>query len=548
MLTSPVGRKSRTRLLRDGHQPASRRPRRGHGAARRAFPRARRQDADRAGRLRRRGARARRRWSAWCTASPGCADLDACAPREQAAPVAERILRALARTPIPKPRRGPARARPGRVGNTGSRLLNWLVHAPLILSGVDKVVALAHAARDRARPPAGSTATSTSAEDGVAEIAAWCAIVAAGLLLPDGEPRRLFGEAGLVRALGDWSATTAACCRARPLAQIEAIALLVKLRACYHATRRDLPRSDRDDARRCSCRRCSALTPRRRRARQLAGRLGDRRRARSHALVEATGVRTRPLRRRGTGAISASSPARRMLQFDAAPPPLPRQARYGCASTLAFELSSTASGSSSIAAARPARAGIVPVAPRAGRCAPPPPIRRWCSDDANSTAILIDGGLGRGVGEVDVDRRDAGRRSGGAATRLEASHDGYAARYGFIHRRILILRDDGTRAARRGPAACRPGARASAARSASRSASTSARTSRSRLRKTARARGLALPDGSYWQFRAGVGEVGDRGQPVGRWRGRPAPDPATRGQGMVSRGGGNFAWLLKKMG
>jgi hypothetical protein len=28
-------------------------------------------------------------------------------------------------------------------------------------------------------------------------------IVAAGLLLPDGKPRRLFGEAGLIRALGE---------------------------------------------------------------------------------------------------------------------------------------------------------------------------------------------------------------------------------------------------------------------------------------------------------------------------------------------------------
>ena len=33
---------------------------------------------------------------------------------------------------------------------------------------------------------------------------------------------------------------------------------------------------------------------------------------------------------------------------------------------------------------------------------------------------------------------------GSGATRLEASHDGYASRFGLIHRRILMLRDDGT--------------------------------------------------------------------------------------------------------
>ena len=32
----------------------------------------------------------------------------------------------------------------------------------------------------------------------------------------------------------------------------------------------------------------------------------------------------------------------------------------------------------------------------------------------------------------------------GGATRLEAAHNGYAARFGLTHRRILILRDDGT--------------------------------------------------------------------------------------------------------
>jgi uncharacterized heparinase superfamily protein len=68
-------------------------------------------------------------------------------------------------------------------------------------------------------------------------------------------------------------------------------------------------------------------------------------------------------------------------------------------------------------------------------------------DDANSTAVLINGALGNGVGEVEVDRRTLegeGTAGSWGATRLEASHDGYSTRYGLIHRRILILRDDGT--------------------------------------------------------------------------------------------------------
>ncbi len=64
--------------------------------------------------------------------------------------------------------------------------------------------------------------------------------------------------------------------------------------------------------------------------------------------------------------------------------------------------------------------------------------------DANSTAVLISGKLGQGVGEVEVDRRTLHTERGASATRLEASHDGYVARFGLVHRRILLLRDDGT--------------------------------------------------------------------------------------------------------
>src|SRR5690606_6230688 len=63
--------------------------------------------------------------------------------------------------------------------------------------------------------------------------------------------------------------------------------------------------------------------------------------------------------------------------------------------------------------------------------------------DANSTAVLINGKLGSGVNEVEVDRRLVGDGKS-AATRIEASHDGYVSRHGLVHRRILILRDDGS--------------------------------------------------------------------------------------------------------
>ena len=81
------------------------------------------------------------------------------------------------------------------------------------------------------------------AEDLLAEVAGWCGIVAAGLLLPDGKPRRLFGEAGLVRALGELVGDDGGVLSRSPLGQMEAIALLVDLAACYRAVRRDPPRA-----------------------------------------------------------------------------------------------------------------------------------------------------------------------------------------------------------------------------------------------------------------------------------------------------------------
>ena len=154
--------------------------------------------------------------------------------------------------------------------------------------------------------------------------------------------------------------------------------------------------------------------------------------------------------------------------------------------------------------------------------------------------------LGAGVGEVEIDRRALEAESGGSATRLEASHDGYVARFGLVHRRILILRDDGTElrgedllvpAARKGqrgkvPYALRfhlgPGIEAT-------------------VPEGGRGATLAMPDGGYWQFVAGEGalEVDESLWVDGD--GRPHPVQQLVMQGLVSRGGGSFSWLLKKI-
>jgi uncharacterized heparinase superfamily protein len=477
------------------------------------------------------------------------ADLEAAGPRELVSSVAERILAGwLVANPTPpgKPGKGPAWS----VENAGSRLLNWLVHAPLVLSAADKglrtqlLVAMGDTARWLDRHVG-------KGEDGLAQVAGWCAIIAAGLLLPDGHPRRLFGEAGLLRAMGELVGEDGGVLSRSPLGQMEAIALLVKLSACYHATRRDPPPAVEAII--------ALLVPPLLAITHGDGSLGSWQGGWAvsgeevAALVAATGVRTRPLRDVRRWGYQRVSAGKSILQFDAAPPPLARNARNGCASTLAIEFSHAGQRLLVNCGGAAAAGGTMPVRLEQG-------LRATAAhstlvlDDANSTAVLINGRLGGGVGEVEVDRRlidgeaaaNGSSRGGWGATRLEASHDGYAARYGLLHRRILLLRDDGTEL--RGEdllvPAGRKGKRGMVAFAIRFHLGPGVEVGRS---EDGMGAGLALPDGSYWQFRSGGGEIAVEESIWADGHGRPVPIQQLVIQGMASRGGCSFAWLLKKM-
>jgi uncharacterized heparinase superfamily protein len=471
------------------------------------------------------------------------ADLEACAPREQGAPIAERIIAAWLeanRKPPGKPGKGAAWS----IANAGARELNWLVHAPLILSGSDKRLrsrvlgAINEGARWLDR-------NVHRAEDLLAAVAGWCGVVAAGLLLPEGRPRRLYGEAGLIRALGDLMGDDGGVLSRSPLGQMEAIALLVKLRACYRATRREPPET-LDNL-------IAVLVPP-----LLALTHGDGSLASWQGawavdadeiarLVAASGVRTRPLRDVRQWGYQRVVAHKSVLLFDGAPPPLARYARNGCASTLAFELSHGGERIIVNCGGAAAAGGLVPVRLEQGLRATAAH-STLALDDVNSTAILINGKIGSGVSEVDIDRRTIeGDAKRSRATRLEASHNGYAARYGLTHRRILILRDDGTEL--RGEDLLVPtGRKGKRGKVAFAIRFHLGPHVEGGLSDDGQGVGIALPDGSYWQFRAAGGQVTIEDSLWVDGQGRPVPIQQLVVQGMVSRGGGNFAWLLKKMG
>ena len=468
-------------------------------------------------------------------------DLAASAPREQCVPTAERVIGAwLAANP--KPVKAPA----WNVEHVGQRLLAWLVHAPLVLSGANPKL------RPRVLGAIGTTArwldrNVGKAQDRLGEVAGWCAIVAAGLLLPDGKPRRLYGEAGLVRALDELVADDGGVLSRSPQAQMEAIELLVDLAACYRAAGREIPAA--------LVAMLQLLVPPLLALQHGDGGLGSWQgsaavdAARLAALVDASGVRARPLRDVRQWGYQRVAGGKSVLMFDAAPPPPARHARWGCASTLAFEFSARGQRIVVNCGGAATAGGQVPARIEQG-------LRATAAhstlvlDNANSTAVLINGKLGAGVDEVEVDRR-ALDLAGSKATRLEASHDGYAARYNLIHRRILIMRDDGSEL--RGEdllvPANRKGKRGKVGYAIRFHIGPGVELG---LSEDGKGAGLALPDGSYWQFRmAGDANAAKLAVEESMWvdgQGRPQPIQQLVVEGLAPRSGGTFSWLFKKMG
>ncbi|WP_299195968.1 heparinase II/III family protein [uncultured Erythrobacter sp.] len=471
-------------------------------------------------------------------------DLAASAPRADCIAIAERIT-GLWLDANPSPAKGPA----WDVENTGLRLMAWLVHAPLVLAGQDGALkprllaALAETANWLDRKTVRNGA-------GLGQVAGWAAVTAAGLLLPKGKPRRLYGEAALIKSLGDLVAEDGGSLARCPAAQMTAIRVLTDLIACYEAVGREAPEAIwvmRE-----------LLVPPLLALRHGDGALGSWQGQGAipadevASLIAATGIRTRALNEPQHWGYQRLRGKKTVVQFDAGPPPRARHTRCGCASTLAFEMSDGTSrlivncGGAALAGGQvPARIGQGLRATAAHST--------LVLDDANSTAVLLHGKLGKGAETVEVERRVI-EQKGREATRVEASHDGYAARFGLTHRRMLTLRADGTELS--GEDILLP-----VSRKGKRGKVGFAirfhlgRGVEAHLSEDGRGASLLTADGKLWQFRL-------RSDPAGKddvklsaedslWvdgEGRPHATEQLVIEGLTSRGGGQFSWLLKKMG
>ncbi len=316
----------------------------------------------------------------------------------------------------------------------GERILFWAAYAPYILSSSDSGYRSA-LLNTIARGARHLDANADRAPAGLDRVTAWCGVVAAGLLVQGGVSRVARGEAGLARALASAQFDDGGLISRSPFEQVLLVDRLGLLRACYLAAKSTIP-DGIEAAAQASLAALHGIAMGDGALSSWQG-CGPGEAAAMAALIDGCGMRARPLRNARGWGYQRMSALGTILVLDAAPPPQQKMAQRGSASTLAFELSDgpqrlvvNCGGPGPLPTDLPAELveGLRTTAAHS----------TLILDDTNSTNILADGSLGKGVEDVTIDRSEDND-----ASRLEASHDGYVRAYGLVHKRSLMLGNDG---------------------------------------------------------------------------------------------------------
>ena len=317
----------------------------------------------------------------------------------------------------------------------GERILFWTAYAPYILSSRDSGYRSA-LLNTLARGARHLDANADRAPPGLQRITAWAGLVAAALLLQGGNvPRVARAEAGLARALATAQFEDGGLTSRNPHEQMLLVDRLGLLRAAYFAAKQTLPDGieasaaaalaalhgiTMGDGSLSSWQGCNPAEP-----------------ARLSALVEGCGLRARPLRQARGWGYQRLSALGTIVVLDGAGPPPAKMTALACASTLAFEMSD---GPQRLVV-NCGGPGLVPTAlpdELVGALRTTAAFSTMTLADTNSTSILVDGSLGNGVHDVTIERSEDNDCS-----RISASHDGYARAFGLLHKRSLMLGNDG---------------------------------------------------------------------------------------------------------
>ena len=316
----------------------------------------------------------------------------------------------------------------------GERILFWTAYAPYILSSRDSGYRSA-LLNTLVRGSRHLDSTADRVPPGLQRITAWAGMVAAALLVQGGVPRVARGEAGLARALSTAQFEDGGLISRHPHEQALLVDRLGLLRSAYFAARQSLPENIDSASAAALAALHGVMMGDGALSSWQGGNPGEA--SRLGALIEGCGVRARPLRQARGWGYQRLTALGTIVVLDGAPPPPAKMARSGCASTLAFEMSDGA------------QRLVV-------NCGGPEPLPTDLPEelinglrttaahstlvlsDTNSTSILGDGTLGKGVQDVTIDRSEDNDCS-----RVEAAHDGYVRGFGLIHKRSLMLGNDG---------------------------------------------------------------------------------------------------------
>lgn len=316
----------------------------------------------------------------------------------------------------------------------GERILFWTAYAPYILSSRDAGYRSA-LLNTLARGARHLDSTADKAPPGMPRITAWSGALMAALTVQGALSRLSRAESGLMRSLAGAQFEDGGLMSRNPQEQMLLVDRLGLVRAAYSAAKQTQPEA-LENAASAALAALHGVTMGDNALSSWQGcNPGDP--SRLAALIEGCGLRARPLRQARGWGYQRLSALGTIIVIDAAPPPPAKLAATGSASTLALEMSDGAQR----LVVNCGGPGMLPTA------LPDELVQALRStaahstlvlDDTNSTAIMPDGSLGKGVTDVEIARSEDNDCS-----RIEASHDGYVKGFGLIHQRRLSLGNDG---------------------------------------------------------------------------------------------------------
>ena len=310
----------------------------------------------------------------------------------------------------------------------GSRLNNWIVHAPLILSSNDMVYRSA-VLNSMARQARHLSRTLYDTPFGVNRVRAAAGLLLAGLLLPGGGQWQAKAAKALDRALAETINPDGGPISRTPAHAVKILRLLVLVRAAYIEAGHEMPDKllftiDR-------------LAPFVRAMRhgggalaQFNGTIGEGGFG-TDAVLGASDASGRAITNASYSGFQRIEHGLTIIIMDTGCPPAGERSAASHAGTLSFEMSD---GRERLFV------NVGPAMP-VGRFEELARLSRTTAahttlvmGDTNSSRMQDNGLLGKGVERVTVRRRS---EAGGSW--LTAAHDGYESRYGFSHeRRILV--------------------------------------------------------------------------------------------------------------